>query len=73
MDGQSALAERRILIVEDEYFLADDLRQILSEQRAEVLGPVATIANALSVISNAGPIDCAVLEREATQRVAGSM
>jgi hypothetical protein len=45
-----------------EYFLADDLRQILSDQRAEVLGPVATIANALSVISNTGPIDCAVLD-----------
>jgi len=38
------------------------LRQILSDQRAEVLGPVATIANALSVISNTGPIDCAVLD-----------
>ena len=59
--GQSALVGRRILIVEDEYFLADDLRQILSDQRAEVLGPVATIANVLSVISNTGPIDCAVL------------
>jgi len=62
LNGQSALAGRRILIVEDEYFLADDLRQILSDQRTEVLGPVATIANALSVIPNAGPIDCAVLE-----------
>ena len=29
--GQSALVGRRILIVEDEYFLADDLRQILSD------------------------------------------
>ena len=60
--GKSAFAGRRILIVKDKYFLADDLRQILSDQRTKVLGPVATIANALSVISNTGPIDCAVLD-----------
>jgi hypothetical protein len=35
----SALAGRRILIVEDEYFLADDLKQILNQRSAEVLGP----------------------------------
>lgn len=56
------LAGRRILIVEDEYFLADDLRQILSEQNAEVLGPVPTMAEALAVIHNDQPIDCAVLD-----------
>ena len=62
MNGQSALAGRRILIVKHKYFLADDLRQILSDQRIEVLGTVATIANALSVIPDAGLIDCAVLD-----------
>jgi DNA-binding response OmpR family regulator len=60
--GKSAFAGRRILIVEDKYFLADDLRQILSDQRIEVLETVATIANALSVIPDAGLIDCAVLD-----------
>lgn len=60
--GKGVLAGRRILVVEDEYFLADDLKQILHGQRAEVLGPVATIATALKLICEGGPIDCAVLD-----------
>jgi hypothetical protein len=39
---KNALAGRRALIVEDEYFLADDLTQILADYGAEVLGPVVT-------------------------------
>ena len=54
---KSALAGRRILIVEDEYFLADDLRQILDEYCAEVLGPT----EALKAINDCQRIDCAVL------------
>jgi CheY-like chemotaxis protein len=60
--AKTMLAGRRILIVEDEYFLADDLRQILSEQHAEVLGPVPTTAEALALVHNDQPIDCAVLD-----------
>ena len=50
------------MIVEDEYFLADDLRQILHDHHAEILGPAATIANALTLINAGGQIDCAVLD-----------
>jgi len=60
--AKTVLGGRRILIVEDEYFLADDLRQILSEQNVEVLGPVATMAQALAVIHDEQAIDCAVLD-----------
>jgi two-component SAPR family response regulator len=60
--AKTMLAGRRILIVEDEYFLADDLRQILSEQHAEVLGPVPTTVEALALVHNDQPIDCAVLD-----------
>jgi DNA-binding response OmpR family regulator len=56
----SALAGRRILIVEDEYFLADDLKQILNQRSAVVLGPVPTMAEA--VINDCQQIDCAVLD-----------
>ena len=60
----------RILIVEDEYFLADDLRQILHEQRAETLGPASTIAKALTLIKAGGRIDCAVLDLNLRGQVA---
>jgi DNA-binding NtrC family response regulator len=60
--AKSALAGRRILIVEDEYFLADDLKQILDAQSAEVLGPVPTMTEALRAINDSQRIDCAVLD-----------
>lgn len=60
--GKSALAGRRVLIVEDEYFLADDLRQILVELGVEVLGPVATLGEGLHIIESENQIDSAVLD-----------
>ncbi len=55
------LDRRRILIVEDEYFLADDLRKALEAQGASVIGPFSTIKNAERAIQDADP-DCAVLD-----------
>lgn len=40
----------RILVVEDEYLLADELAQELADLGADVLGPVPTIELALAVI-----------------------
>ena len=68
--GEGILAGRRILIVEDEYFLADDLRQILHEHHAETLGPASTIAKALALINAGGRIDCAVLDLNLRGQVA---
>src|SRR5262245_55289924 len=59
---KSALSGRRILIVEDEFFLADDLTRILNQRSAEVLGPVPTMTEALKVINESERIDCAVLD-----------
>jgi ActR/RegA family two-component response regulator len=36
----------RVLIVEDEYYLADDLSRTLANAGAEVVGPCATLAEA---------------------------
>ena len=57
----TTMTGKRILVAEDEYFIArylvDDLRDI----GADVLGPVATIADALTLIA-AEPLDAAVLD-----------
>jgi DNA-binding response OmpR family regulator len=58
---QAQLANCRILIVEDEYYLADDLARTLRDRGAEVLGPVGTISEADAIVSNGG-IDCAILD-----------
>jgi CheY-like chemotaxis protein len=51
----------RVLIVEDEYFLAQDLADRFRELGAEVLGPAGTVAEALTIAISA-KIQGAVLD-----------
>jgi DNA-binding response OmpR family regulator len=60
--AQKPFAGQRILIVEDEYFLADDLRRTLGKSGAEVLGPVPTVDQGLLVVDTSERIDLAVLD-----------
>jgi DNA-binding response OmpR family regulator len=56
------LAERRVLIVEDEYFLADDLTRALRALGAEIIGPTGEIDEARRLISVSPAIDGALLD-----------
>jgi DNA-binding response OmpR family regulator len=55
------LHDLRILIVEDEFYLADDLAAALRRAGAEVLGPAATLRDAEDAV-RAGGFDCAILD-----------
>jgi len=53
----------RLLIVEDEYLLASDLAEALVAQGAEVVGPAASVGEALDMVEKQGDrIDGAVLD-----------
>ena len=52
----------RVLVVEDEYMLAEDLRSDLDEAGAIVLGPVGKLKQALDLIGAEERIDGAVLD-----------
>ena len=58
---ENALAGKRILIVEDEYFLASDLARLLKDRGAEVVGPAANLPEAERLVGEGG-LDCAVLD-----------
>jgi CheY-like chemotaxis protein len=60
--AQGALSSRRVLVVEDEYFLADDMALELQKGGAEVVGPVPTMDQALAVLASDQRIDAAVLD-----------
>lgn len=51
-----------ILVVEDEYLLADDLCSGLEERRASVVGPAATIEHGLALLEETAHLDGAILD-----------
>ncbi|HEY0629712.1 MAG TPA: response regulator [Sphingomicrobium sp.] len=56
------LKGRKILIVEDEYLIADDLAQLLQDAGAEVVGPAASLPQAMRLASDTEEIDAAALD-----------
>ncbi len=52
----------RILLVEDEYMLADELRSELEEADALILGPAGTIEDAMDLIRSGQDIDGGILD-----------
>ncbi|CUX67642.1 putative response regulator receiver (CheY-like protein) [Agrobacterium tumefaciens str. Kerr 14] len=57
----SLFAGKHILVVEDEYFLADETRQKLEQLGATVVGPAANVEDALELIASS-KIDGAILD-----------
>ena len=55
------LSGHRILVVEDEYFLAEELATALRGAGASVVGPVASVAAAQTLLET-GPVDAAALD-----------
>jgi len=60
--SQKPLAGRRVLVVEDEYFIADEIRLALIDLGAEVLGPFADVQHAASFLRSGTQIDIALLD-----------
>lgn len=56
------LAGRRVLVVEDEWLLASDTARALQQAGAIVVGAVANLQDALSLVGEAGPFDAALLD-----------
>lgn len=62
MSTPADLKDQHILIVEDEYLIAEDLAQEFARRGAQVLGPEPTVERALGVLRSARAIDAAVLD-----------
>jgi CheY-like chemotaxis protein len=58
----SALRDRRILVVEDEYLVAMSLRDVLESVGSVVVGPVPSVEMALETIASEPQIDAAILD-----------
>lgn len=61
MSGQAELTGQRVLVVEDDYYLATDTARALKGAGAQVIGPCATEADAREELAQT-PSTCAVLD-----------
>jgi DNA-binding NtrC family response regulator len=62
----------KVLVVEDEYFLADDLANALRSADAEPIGPVATLNRAKRCLARGG-IDAAIIDMNLRGEIAGEL
>lgn len=56
-----SLAGAKVLVLEDDYYLAIDLQEALEKAGATVIGPCPDVPDALSLIGEERP-DCALLD-----------
>lgn len=60
-DHMEGFPSKKILVVEDEYFLASDLSSVIVEMGAKVVGPVGTLSEAMQ-LAGTEDVDLAVLD-----------
>lgn len=60
--SEHPLEGMRILVVEDEYLIADDMRDVLLGAGADVVGPVPNVTAAASLVASEERIDAALLD-----------
>lgn len=60
--SNTTLHGRRILVVEDDYLLAESLNDLLIEAGVRVVGPVGNVSDALSLVTSGEEIDGALLD-----------
>ena len=59
---QPPLKGRRILVIEDEYFLAEDICSVLRGLGADIIGPAGEVGDAIGIVNSGAFIDGAVLD-----------
>lgn len=61
-ETETVLTGQRILLVEDNFYISEDMAVQLEAGGATVVGPVASVDAAIALIEQAVPIDGAVLD-----------
>ena len=60
--NQGSLAGKRILVIEDDFMIANHLAMVLAAHGAEIVGPAGTVQGGLTLVADAERIDGAILD-----------
>lgn len=66
----TSLSGKTVLVVEDDYFIATEMRRSLEAAGVRVLGPIGRVADSLALISRSDQIDGAVLDLNLREEMA---
>ena len=69
-ENPGPLAGRRVLVIEDEYFLADDIVRALTALGARIVGPYGDLDEATAVVDRDVAIDAAIVDINLKNRMA---
>jgi CheY-like chemotaxis protein len=58
----ASLTGRRVLVIEDEYFIGDDIARALTNLGADVIGPLPDLTDAEDILKQGEAIDAALLD-----------
>ena len=61
-ESTGPLAGRRVLVIEDEYFLADDIVRALTALGARIVGPYGDLQEATDIVDRDIAIDAAIVD-----------
>lgn len=61
-ENLQSLTGRRVLVVEDNFFIAEDMRRDLERAGADVIGPAGSVQDALDLLVENSGCDGAVLD-----------
>jgi len=59
---RDARFRRKVLVVEDEYFIVKELARLLEARGAEIVGPASSVERAIELVRQAEHLDGAVLD-----------
>lgn len=59
---ESVVCDRRVMVVEDDYFWADELSSGLRRAGAAVIGPVGNVQAALDLVRTEANLDAAIID-----------
>jgi CheY-like chemotaxis protein len=62
LQSPAPLSGLRLLVIEDEYFIGDDIAHALASLGAEIIGPVPDLADAEGILKYGEAIDAALLD-----------